>query len=708
MTNDAPPLDLREWIRHVNKFMERQTRRTASVMEATITGEGIPVRTPVTPPNDTPTGPPLEAPTVQVVGFTDAMTVEVTGHIAPTTVLDYYVNDILVASTTATVLFATKDGNGLPLLPDTDYTWIVVARNDFGVKPSDPVTARLDPGVSSETVLGYVAAGFILSGAIQVGQMTLEAPSETSPGGLRIPLLNGGLIHFPADGSDAVITAVLRARSILVEDYFTLYGDNNKVYGGLTLANGVDAPGAKPRVNWTWVHDDAWVHAPADTSGDLKFVYGVTNGFIDDGTQWLAAQSFFDGYIWGIDKTTGTRVARLTLPDIQPFGGVTKMGSNYYVLAYVNATAKYQIRKYSSTWVLLDTFPWEFADTGGKQPQITNDGTSLLIARMCAPSSTSVNDRLVVRKHHATTGSLQQAWTIALTDNPRDDLRGAWYGTADLSSARLVCATKDRVYSFNLAGAGGAGTRVTGEEFNPANFEECNGLHWTGTQFASLSTKTGRVYTYTGLVTATSRSVKSTKYNTAHGWETPASPVATYTQPARWWLFVEADPPGDAGGTNDPDSVRFYINNHLQTSPPPGDETQVYGAVLNTSSANSPSTNTFPVLLAPGWFASEADDANGPYTRFDGSGAARAAKLIQTGSVTSGTVTNPTITSVAVTFPVPFDVAPRVELTLSSTRPDLWASPSTSGVTTTGFTAYFHRLSGSGSVSAGWVASPAI
>jgi hypothetical protein len=61
------------------------------------------------------------------------------------------------------------------------------------------------------------------------------------------------------------------------------------------------------------------------------------------------------------------------------------------------------------------------------------------------------------------------------------------------------------------------------------------------------------------------------------------------------------------------------------------------------------------------------------------------------------------VVSTVVNFPVAFAVAPRVTVDPITNRPDL-ISMSHSQVTTTGFTAYMHRVSGSGAVQFDWVA----
>ena len=75
--------------------------------------------------------------------------------------------------------------------------------------------------------------------------------------------------------------------------------------------------------------------------------------------------------------------------------------------------------------------------------------------------------------------------------------------------------------------------------------------------------------------------------------------------------------------------------------------------------------------------------------------------------VGSGTVTTvaASVVSVAVTFPTPFPVTPKVTVTPVFSSPQLLSTAIATGTSATGFTINMYRSSGSGAVTFHWIAS---
>lgn len=613
MDNPSPTSDI-DWRRQIEKRLGRVERRGGGVANAVITGGGETNHAPGLPADNVPTTPPQVKPVVTVTGFNDAFTVLAGEGFEPTTLLDYYCDGLLVASTTATLIFATKDGSGDEFVEDHPYVWQVVARNDLGTLESDPVVGLLVPNVDSGVVLGWVSAGFVLAGKIQVGEMTWEAPSADNPGGLKIPLLNGGLIHFPADGSDAIITAVLHARSLISDDFMEIYGDNNKLFGTMTVPNGVTDPQVPLNAVTSW--DDTGTY---DTTGNFAFGGATPTGFYDNGTEWLYCNSgAVAGDVVAVNKSTGVRTVKCHFTDLRPFGGIAKLGSTWYVLGY-DASAGWVVQKLNSSFVQtgarIGAPTFGFGFSGGK-PSIASDGTNIYVAQIFNATGTS-QYYLDITKCDSSINTIST--TDAAVSGTWEDLKSFAIGTFDFGgTVRGVIATATKVYVVTLS----TGIRVSSQEWARANNEPLAGVTYDGANFRSLSASTERVYLYLGLLVATTRSIRWTRYSSISGHETGPSPALSFVQPPRSWIRVDTPPPGAIGSADDPDSVRIYIANHLQTALGVGVTTTFYGNP-GTGGAAAPS-NSFTSAPSPG-YESQAADGDGPLTAFPGDGSYRLA-----------------------------------------------------------------------------------
>lgn len=256
-------------------------------VKPTIDGSSI-----VNPPGPAePTEPPESSPAVEVHGTIDALVVEVIEEYAGTTTLDFHVStqpdftptaETLAGSSRSAVFVivsAPVVGEGgavtwAPLALETTYYIRTVARNVVGAAEPGPIAPGvLDPSKVSEIVTARLVAGFILTGSIRVGNITINP--ET---GITIPLSNGGVISFPADGSAATVDAHVNARSLNVEKDWSING-YGELGGDLKIRAGIPNPPVGPTVS-----------AALPTYPIPNGAWGVLHRQ-DTGNPWLASSS---------------------------------------------------------------------------------------------------------------------------------------------------------------------------------------------------------------------------------------------------------------------------------------------------------------------------------------------------------------------------------------------------------------------------------
>ena len=530
-----------------------------------------------------PTEAPDESPAITVTGLASGLMVT-TEPVDASTVLDYYIDGELVREgTRSTAEFLTLDGDGDPLVVDTDYSVTVVARNVVdAAAPSDAVVKRLDPGMTDEIVAGLISAGGVVTGELTIGNITIN-PDD----GFTAPQANDGLVHIPTNGVDPVslLGVKLSAESADFSDNVSIKGEFNKLEGGLTAANGVTKPLAAPTVSADW---------PAPLAVDPDD--GVPRGLWGDATHWyVPVWESGHARVDQFDKTTGALTDTSgDIGTLEPLG-ITQVSGDWYVLS--TSSGNYYVRAYDSSWALVDS--WVFTPTGTspRAPTISANGASPSSVRITYWTTVSGQARIVSQAYSADTGVVSgSALTVNTTPDKRD-MRGVYYGTADFGSTRLVVGYENGLRVYDSTGAGA-------EHFSPLS--DHRGLAWDGSDFYGINTL-GEVYQYSPIVSGTSRSVTYTWYDsnaTGGTHETEASPATSFTQAARKWMRVTTPPADDQGGTDDPDSVRIYIGNNRQADLGAGVWTALYGAA--GGSIDAPLTNDFPGALTPGYFKSQS------------------------------------------------------------------------------------------------------
>lgn len=509
-----------------------------------------------------------------------------------------------------------EEGGRLTLAGQS-YTFTAVDEDTDVVTLADAVTAAAAAGEPVEllTALGEQAS-------IWTAWVSLDDSPEPVPA--HIP---SRLVSFYVEGQDqAGSTITLRARDGRYEvetrpgsyvgetNLQVVVGGLAKLTGGggLLLDNGVSAPTAKPRAATAWDDPSTYVQSTAHERFNPRSLWW-------DGAQWRFTESLFGGKVWTISPTDGaTIVASPTFADnFHPYGGAVKIGPSWYVLGLI--AGDWYVYIFDSSWV--KTGGWYLASaTNIGDPSLATNGTDLFMAYRIKSSNTL---------------RLLQRTVAGVTVNSYDSPAGTWganvvglyIGAADFGATRAAVAWSDAVYVYSFSGS--TLTRQTAQGWLPANGEEIRGVGWDGSHFHTLS-ENGKVWKYADVPVSATRSIKSTLYDNDAGGggthETTASPALTYIQKARQWMRVTVNSPQDAGGEDDPNAVRIYIDDQLQPDLATGQATVVYGAPA-TGGAAPPIENGFVGVSAPGYLISGASDADGPLIALYGDGSGRVGPL---------------------------------------------------------------------------------
>lgn len=648
---------------------------------------------PTTLPTPLPTEAPAESPAITVTGMATGLMVT-TEPIDQFSVLEYLIDGAVVLSgTKSTTEFLTVDGDGNPLMVDTDYSVTVVASNAVdAAPPSDAVVKRLDPGMTAELVAAKISAGGVVTGTLKIGPITIDADD-----GLLALLANGGQVVIPTNGDPISLVGVkLSAESADFSGKVSIKEADNRLEGGLTAANGVTKPLAGPTVSGDWPEPVQLEDAPPTLAGAYGFTLTSTHVYR------AGLHSLPDSRVYEFDRTTGE------MTDEIPLGGfwiydLAQIDGNWYVAGsdspYGDGTGRGRyVYVYDSSWTKIDEWPYTLTGTSPSSPSICANGSSTTTVRLSYWTTVSGQNRLVSQAYNAATGATSGAATIVDTAS-KFQVYGTYYGNADFGAARLVVDFQAGLNVYNTSGA-------LADDFSAISNNR--GVAWDGSHFYSIDTS-GKIYQFSPVVTGATRSVTYTWFDsdsTGSQHETEASPATSFAQAARRWMRVTTPPPDDQGGTDDPDSVRIYVANKRQTDLTPGQTSELYGAP-GTGGSAAPGSNTFPAALVPGFFQSELSDGSGKLTKFDGAGVARAAQLIQSGTVTVNHASGAN-GSTAVTFPVPFATTPRVNVSVHTSSPQNWRV-SQLNASTTGVTVYAARDAAAGgpgaSVTVTWTAN---
>ena len=631
---------------------------TPVVQGGYVSGEGLPAPIPV--------DPPATSPEIRATGTTVSIIVEA-DSVVPGTRIQYHISitpgfvpdsTTLVDTTQSQVLVIKGLPDGTPLDLEAVYYLKAVAENDAGVaaSTSSEILGALNLDNIDSVVAAKLIAGFILSGHIDVGQMSIDADD-----GITIYAPGGGLVlHFPSNGVDDLeITARMTATLLNVQGDFSISG-SGKVYGTFALNNGIGTPTVVPTLGKTYVSIIKGTGNILNDGSGPADLTGWCAGLIEKpgSTTDVAFVSIFGGSkirfmrkadaTWGLDLTAASWNTQF-----YGWGGLTYVATppsgvaSYYVLGSDNNRSGdvYIYRINASSGAKISELHLGNSGTfGGYHPRLVSDGTRL--GMVWVPASKVLTLRWYVADTFAVSGA-----DVNLV-NPlpaRGSVSGAVYGNADIGSARLFVAVKDvsgytKVMSFNPASSY---ARVTTQDFDRAGVYLGLTYDTTNSQMVAYDTA-GTLWKHGKYATDKTITAKMAWYDgdaTGGTHETAAGPATTaFVLPARSYLRLVAQAPPDATNmdTSNHDranQVRLYAtddggtNWHLFTytaSPWSSSVPALTGITTGTPGSGT----AFPSSVTPGTFKSDASDGGGPLIQLLGSGAWRLGNLA---SATGGT-----------------------------------------------------------------------
>jgi len=567
-----------------------------------------------------PTEPPSSSPTLTAVGSASAITLVADGVVDPSTVLDYFMDGQLIESTRSTVVIVRSTPGGGDLDPDTSYSFYVVARNELGTaEPSPAVEASLNAEVDTETILTTVAAGFVLAGEIQLGNITLS-PDR----GITIPLASGGEIRFPADGSPAVIDAILRTADLTVRGGLSINGVTNYINGKLYLASGTSNPQSLLTIDWV-ARRELRRFPQVRAAG----VGAAGLGRTADGSTWATVFTLPTGgekEVVFIDNATGAVKARVHSDDaLVDWRSVTAIGNVFYAMGLrwnsARGHSEFILHRYNSSgsqnggWFLQDSGGNRMAPVSYWDGAIAADpsGTSLWLAR------TQSNGKIRWYRWalDGVGGALRDQnadETVVVSGAPAQlVVRAAYVGNGDFGSKRLIASgANDGPYGVNVFLPDGSWQESESWQV----LGHPSALWWDASSSRFLAGDRDATSFY--LAEFSPERTDRTVYAQYTWWdqnaengnkESAPSPLNERVIPRRAFpsLGIPA-PPIQGGGSDDPNAVRVYMDTDattkLLTTVTSGRALTYISPTLAGTGAAPPPGSSFPTASATGEIAS--------------------------------------------------------------------------------------------------------
>lgn len=533
---------------------------------------------------------------------------------------------------------------------------------------------------AEEIDVNVLRAGFVLTGAIQVGQATWN-PTE----GLVIPQPGGTRIHLPADGvTPATLGGNAQLDSATVKGNFNLLGVTNKVSGELKLSNGIVEPTLAPSTYAAW---PAIGSSTLDGTGVSWRIYTGMAAHPTNANYFATLVNFGTAAIRYVDRTNGSYVDQSPNIGAEFFAdGIGFHSGHYYVYGADNQRSGhyyiYKIR--ASDWVkvgevLVSSDPYRHWDTRGTFAVDPGNGECFVAYVRRGTSLLNVNRYNLnlglvgnnIDFHDFGTACNLDASYVGTPDT------GVWTLYVYLEETRVVAAFPIGTLAYSSA-----------MSFSSAGSSQTRGLMYhTGTgRFISFS-RQGSIYNYSGWKDGQAVTASYTWYD-SNGTvrETREGPVTSYTIPKRAYLVVETATPPDSGNT-DPlqvdkaNQVGIYVGvgaglRKLQSRPGiDGSGVSMRGVwldAISTVTANTPSSNTFiGGTTTTGKITSGAEANGSPLLEISGAGSIKANALTLRGQVmprvqagqASGTFPSAAAVDIVITFPVAFAATPAITAT---------------------------------------------
>jgi microcystin-dependent protein len=576
-------------------------------------------------------------------------------HISPTsgfTPSSATLSTTVVAQQSATIAKLPDD---TPLSYDTDY-YVRVAPHDvdgYGTT-SQEATGRPRQAENADFSAETIYAMKISANSIQSGQVDAElliaGTIKTADTGQRVEIDGQhGLVNYGPDNTPRVILptggsdpAVLRG--VAEVDTLTVHGNAEFQAGAhintgqaVVLDSAVQAPVSQPQLSA--YYPSLSLYTDQYTAAGSRF------GLVWQNSRWWQANLFYGTFLTSYDPTTGalldtlhlpTAEGALTSPDaLWASGGLTRIGSAWYLLGYRHGNGQWQVRKYDDTGAEL--LRWNYSPTPAidTRPAIgyakIGGVDTLLIARCDS------NGTLRISGFVPDTGAASGSAVVSTTNPGKWDVAGVAYGQFDFASVSRY------VVAFGSAG-GSVHTWVsdTGGVLDTTRYwlqggQSLGGFTWDGTRFVGRRTDTATLTYYNSIRAEISGdsynlAAAATYRDSVNGYETTpgASRQISIAKRAGYSISIAALPTGV-------DSVRFHISAaggaYAPCTPQPavGLLAQTYASL--TTSGVTPTSNTFPNSTPAQMRSATMRQDGTPKFQADGAGAGRFDGLIPPGSI---------------------------------------------------------------------------
>lgn len=506
----------------------------------------------------------------------------------------------------------------------TYYYRLVEFDADGAAAASAEVSAQMIQINSPDIAASYIYAGNIfvdqLTGGTLASDILLSSIISTRPGGTGAgtDITPNGITIYDSAGTPATVLRPagssfkgdVEAGGLTVTGSASFRSNTNEISrnASLLLQSSTTAPSAAPSVIVDW---------------EGVTINGRGYGLISEGANWLIVSDRVGSdptiSVWSFPKTGGAGTLVInpaTFLAYRPWSGITKIGTNYYGLVEAPgdpAPAMY-LYKHDASWAYQAMVTYTpIAGLNGSSGSVASglapatlgtDGTNLIIGEFDA-----ANHRFRIQTYNATTLALMSTMNTSAQTGFNGPVTGIARGNFDFGSERTIIMTRTSpiAWAFNSSG-----TYMPGDSFTMPT-TGLRGLAWDGTNFFSTAEASGatqKVYKHTGISLAGAPTPQtwyatSTWYDsrvTGGTHETDMGPVASFPMNRRARVTLTSPTIPDQGGTDDPDTVRFYLgatntvrtNLWKHTDPAAGIPSATYSANA-FSGTNPPAANNFPV-----------------------------------------------------------------------------------------------------------------
>jgi hypothetical protein len=486
-----------------------------------------------------------------------------------------------------------------------------------------------DALIDALSVTGEFVAAQVEANGLKIGTGTWNDQ------GFDIP----DVVHFPVDGNsgDAQVLAKMVARTLTIENYFSLRGQINSIETGarMMLDAGVTDPAAQVTMTPWWSSER--LSSAGDVSGKVGLEVEVVGGVIN----WYTLRKGTDSYVYIEQWANGALVrskavynANMSTNNATPHDLVI-YGNYIYTLQYDSFLDRYSVFRTPKD-LSLPGF------TTDKQYEVGTGFSATKSLTLMAGAGRSI-DSFDLRVFGSGSGDYRMKYltfpattftgleTIAAGDasNYGGAVRGIKPpGYASSASDYVVFPKTADARPYDFVNE----TLVTAEKFPRASGRNVEGACKCPYSAASFSTidQYGTIWHYT-----------NARWNNdiAHTWydsdpagtgvhETAFSPRRTMSGYGGAFMDLSVPPPPDNGESDGADSVGWYISTtpggtlaRIQYGTPGARTLRVRPDV---TASGVPTASFAGANVTPGEIRSTASDAYGPINRFGGSGSGRA------------------------------------------------------------------------------------